>query len=224
MRRVKRGQVVLLCMTNQCVYSTRAAYWLLGSLLEAGTVSRLTNTLGKKEKKKKKEDFRYGAGLKQKLSTWWSNLLWGCLINQNIWEVTVNFCSAQFYVSKRERGLPDKKVLSLRWKACNEVLEGECLPVGVLDSTMCVWNVGFVRDMDKTTMVYILIRKLSLFFSSKVPDIYKVACEKLQYSRMFRSAFLGYLREGFFFFFFRRSWRVAFSMFPEAKRILLLPV
>lgn len=51
-------------------------------------------------------------------------------------------------------------------------------------------------------MVYILIRKLSLFFSSKVPDIYKVACEKLQYSRMFRSAFLGYLREGFFFFFF----------------------
>lgn len=55
---------------------------------------------------------------------------------------------------------------------------------------------NLLRDMDKTTMVYILIWKLSLFFSVKVPDVYKVACEKLQYSRisrMFRSAFLGHL-------------------------------
>lgn len=139
----------------------------------------------------------YVAGLKQKLTNCWINLFWGCLINRNIWEVPVNFCSAQFYISKRERGHLDKKILSLHCKECNEVLEGECLPVSVLDSMVCVWNFGFLRDMDKTTMVYILIWKLSLFFSLKVPDVYKVACEKLQYSRMsrmFRSAFWGYLR------------------------------
>lgn len=115
-------------------------------------------------------------------------------------------------------------ILSLRWKKHKGSFESFLL-VGIMDTKVCVCSFEFVRDMNKATMVYILICIFGLFFRLRLPDISKMTYEQLQYifQNVQECFSFTYLRKWlvclFVCFSFQFFWKeVAFSGFPEAKK------